>query len=150
MAFSLIDGNEVEVTVMGLDKDGNTAELDLSAPATISVDVGPELVSVGPGSTNGSILVKTAEGPGVGLVSILIGGDADLGEGVTPLSVRWDAEVISGEASTLTAVAGEQTPRGGTATAPTPTREEHPVSSGDPTNPLDRADNGAVRNPTIR
>ena len=100
----LPDSKEVDVAIKPLDKKNHPAQVD-GVPVWASSD--PAIASVTPAADGLSAVVKATDN--LGSVQISVTADADLGEGVAPITGILDLEVIGGAAATMTIVAG--TPR---------------------------------------
>lgn len=97
MAITIMDDQTFEATVSAVDSRGNPARIDGDPAWTVS---DPALLSL---TINGAQAIVSAAGPlGVGQLRVSV--DADLGEGVRPLTGLLDIEVIGGEAVGLTIV----------------------------------------------
>lgn len=94
MAASMTVGSYATVSVAWKDKGGNVVKVDgptkweSSDPATLQVTVA---------TGNPQIANLYAPGP-IGKVQVHATADADLGEGVKPVTASLDVEVISGQA----------------------------------------------------
>lgn len=108
---------ELPLSIEPRDSRGNIARVDGDPVWTLTDETLGALV---PGATPFEKTFKPAGLIGAALISVTV--DADLGEGIKPLTGTFTVAVIPGEASTLAINAGEAvTP------APAPTPEPAPV-----------------------
>lgn len=103
MAYTLPDGNQVNVKISYLDAQGNAASVDGDVEWSSS-DEAVATLTVDP--TDSSLATVAASGT-LGQVQIIAKADADLGGGVRELITTMDVDVVAGEA-----VAGTITPVG--------------------------------------
>lgn len=96
------DTERFPLTANVLDVDGQPAVFD-GPPSWSSSD--PTIVSVTPDPTNPLSAMVSSVGP-VGSATITMTGDADLGEGVTPIITTFDVQVSASDAASATLVAG--------------------------------------------
>jgi hypothetical protein len=97
----LTDVQEVDLSIQPVDKKGNAAPVE-GAPAWSSSM--PDVVSLTV-AEDGLSAKAVAVGP-LGVAQILVEADADLGEGIKPISGTLDIEVVPSEAVGLSVVAG--------------------------------------------
>jgi len=110
MAYVLKDTQETALSVTVLDKRGNPATVQ--NPGFASSD--PAIVAV---ADSGLTAVASAAGP-LGTATVTFTGDADMGDGVSPITGVLDIEVVAGDAAITNIVAGTPTEQ---AAAPAPT-----------------------------
>jgi hypothetical protein len=103
MAFVLASDQLVTAQIKAVDAKGNPARID-GAPVWASSDEGVVTVI----ATDGETAAIAAVGP-VGTAQVQVTVDADLGEGVRPLTGTLDVEVVASEAVAVTIVPGEPT-----------------------------------------
>jgi hypothetical protein len=96
MALTLTDTQKVTATVAPKDKHGHPAAVE-GVPLWETTD--PTVATVTP-SEDGLSCVIAANGA-LGTCQVKVTADADLGEGVTPLTGLLDLEVVAGAAVTL-------------------------------------------------
>ena len=97
----LTDSQEVDLAIKPLTKKGHPAQVD-GVPVWSTSD--PAIATVAPSADGLSCVVKAAEN--LGSVQISVAADADLGEGVAPITGILDLEVIGGGAATMSIIAG--------------------------------------------
>ena len=109
MAYTLPDGNQVQVKISYVDAQGNPARVDGDV-AWSSSDTNIATVTVNSGDSSLAVVAAAAGGT-IGQVQITATADADLGSGTRELITMMDVEVVAGEAvaGTITPV-GESTP----------------------------------------
>lgn len=104
MALTLRATEQVSVTFHAEDAKGNPAEIqdpqfEVSDPAILGLEVAAD---------GKSAIVK---GGALGTAQVTVRGDADLGEGVTPLIGVGEITVIAGEATVLAVTFGTPEPQ---------------------------------------
>jgi len=105
MAYTLPDGNKVEVKIEYVDSQGNAAAVDGDVEwSSSNTDI--VTVEVDPDDPQKATVAAT-EGGTIGQAQIIATADADLGAGVREIITTMDVEVVAGEA-----VAGTITPVG--------------------------------------
>lgn len=97
MAFTLTSSQKCTVSVAAVDAKGNPAQID-GAPVW-TIESGADKLTLVPAADGLSAEVLAA-GP-VGDAQVKVTADADLGEGVTPLTGLLDVTVIAGAAVAL-------------------------------------------------
>jgi len=90
---------QVTLSVAFTDKAGNPAFVD-GDPVWTSTDAAVEIVATD------SPFVVIARSTGVGVAQVRVEADADLGEGVKPVTALADVEVVAGEAIAAVIAAG--------------------------------------------
>jgi len=125
MAYVLKDTQETALSVTVLDKRGNPATVQ--NPGFTSSD--PAIVAVADG---GLTAVASAAGP-LGTATVTFTGDADLGDGVSPIKGVLDVQVVGGDAAVTNIVAAPPTEQPAAAPAPTPAPAPAPAPGPDPT-----------------
>ena len=100
MALILTNSQEVDLAIQPLDKRGKPAQVD-GTPAWSSSDAAK--ATVAPAADGLSCVAKALDN---GTVQISVSADADLGDGVRTLTGTLDLEIVSGEAVTLSVIAG--------------------------------------------
>jgi hypothetical protein len=113
MAFLLKATQQVDLTLEVTDKRGNptavqNATWSSSDPSVLGVAAGPD----------GMTATAVAAGP-AGTAVVTVDGDADLGDGVSPISGAADFQVVAGDAAIINLVPGLPVEQGG-ATPPPP------------------------------
>lgn len=93
MATILKDDQQVTASVEYVDRRGHPADVD-EAPSWSSSD--ETILTVTPDPDGMSALIVAAGG--IGSAQITVTADADLGDGVKPLTAVGDFEVLAGEA----------------------------------------------------
>jgi hypothetical protein len=94
MAYTLPDGNKVQVKISYVDAQGNPATVDSEVTWASSDDT---IATVQADTADSQKAVVAASGT-IGQVQITARADADLGEGVRELITTMDVEVVAGEA----------------------------------------------------
>jgi hypothetical protein len=100
----LTDAQEVDLAIKPLDRKGKPAQVD-GIPEWTSSD--PTIAKVTPLEDGLSAVVAATDN--LGSVQIRVTADADLGEGVEPITGTLDLEIAGGKAVSLGIIAG--TPR---------------------------------------
>ena len=109
MSFILKDGQKVTLALEITDAEGNPA-FGEGAPVWESSD--PSLVEVVADPDDPTQAVaSTVPGPGLGTATVTAIVDADLGEGVVPVTGTLDIDVVAGDAAIVNLVAGDPEPR---------------------------------------
>lgn len=106
-SMNLRDDQNLPVSIQPVDKKGNAAPVD-GVPAWLSSNT--ELVTV-TASDDGLSATVSPVGP-LGMATISVTADADLGAGVTEIAGSLDVTVISGGAVTVNIVAGTPVDQG--------------------------------------
>jgi len=101
MAITLTDTQKVSVSITPVDAKGNAARVD-GVPFWSTGDL--SVLAVVP-ADNGLSAEVFALGP-LGVTQVIVTADADLGEGVKPITGILDVTVIGGEAVALTVNTG--------------------------------------------
>jgi len=96
----LTNSQQVDLAIKPLDKRGKPAQVD-GVPVWACSD--PLLATVEPSEDGLSCVVKALDN---GSAQISVSADADLGEGVRALTGTLDLEIVSGEAASLSIIAG--------------------------------------------
>lgn len=105
--FQLRKGYEVDVAVGFVDDQGNPAQID-GAPVWGIAD--PDVGTIKPAS-DGMSAVLQGTGDVVGSKTVLtVEADADLGEGIVPVLVSEEVQLISGKASVASIGFGQPRP----------------------------------------
>jgi hypothetical protein len=96
MAYTLPDGNQVQVEISYVDAQGNPATVDGEVSWSSS---DPTIATVTVDNQNSQrAIVAAAAGGTIGQAQITATADADLGEGTRELITTMDVEVVAGEA----------------------------------------------------
>lgn len=102
MALILKDSQEVVLSYTATSKAGNPASVENATWASSDPSV------VVTASADGSTATAAAAGP-LGTATVTLSGDADLGEGVKPVTGVIDIQVVTGDAAIFNITAGEPT-----------------------------------------
>jgi hypothetical protein len=116
LALVITDLQQVALTISATDTVGNPAPLD-GAPSWTSSD--PTIATVTPDATNPLMASVASVGP-LGVATVTVSADADMGTGVTTISATFDLEVVGSQAGALTIAAGVPEAKTGTPAVPTP------------------------------
>jgi hypothetical protein len=94
MAYTLADGNQVNVKISYVDAQGNDATVDGDVTWSSSDDA---VATVTVDDNDSTVAVVAASGT-IGQAQIVAKADADLGDGTRELITTMDVEVVAGEA----------------------------------------------------
>ena len=100
MSLILTNSQQVDLAIQPVDKRGKPAQID-GVPVWASSD--PAKATIEPSEDGLSAVVKAVDN---GAAQISVSADADLGEGVRALTGTLDLEIVSGEAASLSIIAG--------------------------------------------
>lgn len=103
MALILRDTEQVDLSYTAVDSRGNPAVVQ--NPTWESSDSSVVTVTA---SADGATAVAAAAGP-LGSATVTLTGDADLGEGVSPITGVLDIQVVAGNAAVFNITAGTPT-----------------------------------------
>lgn len=101
MAFILRDNEEVDLTIEAYSAAGNPTTVE--DPTWSSSD--EAIVAVVADPADASMAIARAVGP-VGLATVTLNADLELGDGVQPAEAVLDIEVVGGDASVFNISAG--------------------------------------------
>lgn len=98
--LQLTDSQQCDLSIAAVDKKGNPAPVQNPTFASSDETVATVVVD----STDPSKAVVVAGAPGV--CQVQVGADADMGDGITPLTGTLDITVVGGQAVSLAVSAG--------------------------------------------